>query len=61
SIESRLPPGLSIIRHLLCYRELAVVHYSGVSCSTNLQHDRQSLNLGCAGRPVRGKGCKSLQ
>ena len=32
--------------HLLRYRELAVVHYSGVPCALHLQHAQQSLNLG---------------
>ena len=38
--------GLSVMLHLLRYRELAVVHYSGVPCALHLQHARQSLNVG---------------
>ncbi|NEX14766.1 MAG: hypothetical protein C1941_08770 [Prosthecochloris sp.] len=38
--------GLSVMLHLLRYRELAVVHYSGVPCALHLQHAQQSLNLG---------------
>ena len=30
--------GLSVMLHLLRYRELAVVHYSGVPCALHLQH-----------------------
>ncbi len=45
-VPSVFLPGLPIILHLLCYRELAVVHYSGVFCASDLQHDRQSLNSG---------------
>ncbi|MCW8795892.1 MAG: hypothetical protein OQK67_02395, partial [Chlorobium sp.] len=36
----------SVMLHLLRYRELAVVHYSGVPCALHLQHAQQSLNLG---------------
>ncbi len=32
--------------NLLRYRELAVVHYSGIPCASHLRHARQSLNLG---------------
>ena len=32
--------------NLLRYRELAVVHYSGIPCALHLRHARQSLNLG---------------
>jgi len=38
--------GLSVMLHLLRYRELAVVHYSGVPCALHLQHAQQSLNFG---------------
>ena len=38
--------GLSVMLHLLRYRELAVVHYSGVPCALHLQQAQQSLNLG---------------
>jgi len=38
--------GLSVMLHLLRYRELAVVHYSGVPCALHLQHAQQSLNVG---------------
>jgi len=38
--------GLSVMLHLLRYRELAVVHYSGVPCTLHLQHAQQSLNFG---------------
>ena len=38
--------GLSVMLHLLRYRELAVVHYSGVPCALHLQHAQQSLNSG---------------
>ncbi len=37
---------MSIMPHLLRYRELAVVHYSGIPCALHLRHARQSLNLG---------------
>ena len=32
--------------NLLRYRELAVVHYSGIPCALRLLHVRQSLNSG---------------
>jgi len=38
--------GLSAMLHLLRYRELAVVHYSGVLCALHLQQAQQSLNSG---------------
>uniref|UniRef100_B3EPF7 Filamentation induced by cAMP protein Fic n=1 Tax=Chlorobium phaeobacteroides (strain BS1) TaxID=331678 RepID=B3EPF7_CHLPB len=38
--------GLSVMLHLLRYRELVVVHYSGVPCALHLQHAQQSLNVG---------------
>jgi len=38
--------GLSVMLHLLRYRELAVVYYSGVPFALHLQHAQQSLNLG---------------
>jgi len=45
--------GLSVMLHLLRYRELAVVHYSGVPCALHLQHAQQSLNLGQTYNPQR--------
>ena len=38
--------GLSVMLHLLLYRELAVEHYRGVPCALHLQHAQQSLNSG---------------
>jgi|GEM_PF-1725822 len=38
--------GLSLMLHLLRYRELAVVYYRGAPFALHLQHAQQSLNLG---------------
>jgi len=44
--------GLSVMLHLLRYRELAVVHYSGVPCALHLQHAQQWLNFGYRKRKI---------